>query len=224
MFLDVEGLLLRKQKQWGTGSLLRFFREIYLREIDKQWMDHLQTMDHLRDGIGLRGYGQRDPKLEFKKEGFDMFKAMMANVSSSVAKKLFHVQFQSSADVDRMQEAEREQARAVQQTMRAVHPSVTPDVPVGDLSPEEFEAGLRELGIDPEQISAVRTRKPKAKDRAEDDSAAPAEASSASAEQGVEGVESVRKAAPKLGRNDPCWCGSGKKFKKCHGATEAEAE
>ena len=72
MFLDVEGLLLRKQKQWGTGSLLRFFREIYLREIDKQWMDHLQTMDHLRDGIGLRGYGQRDPKKEYKREGFDL--------------------------------------------------------------------------------------------------------------------------------------------------------
>ena len=84
MFLDVEGLLLRKQKQWGIGSMLRFFREIYLREIDKQWMDHLQTMDHLRDGIGLRGYGQRDPKKEYKREGYDLFMAMMRSMKSEL--------------------------------------------------------------------------------------------------------------------------------------------
>jgi preprotein translocase subunit SecA len=52
-------------------------RGLLLEEIDRAWIDHLTNMDHLRDGIGLRGYGQRDPKLEFKKEGFDMFKAMM---------------------------------------------------------------------------------------------------------------------------------------------------
>lgn len=225
LYVEAEKIVHAYEARIGIEQLTRVHRSLMLEDIDRSWIDHLTNMDHLRDGIGLRGYGQRDPKLEFKKEGFDMFKAMMANVSSSVAKKLFHVQFQSSADVDRMQEAEREQARAVQQTMRAVHPSVSPDVPVGDLSPEEFEAGLRELGIDPEQINAVRTRKPKAKDRSEDSSAAPVEASSASAEgQDAEGIESVRKAAPKLGRNDPCWCGSGKKFKKCHGATEAEAE
>ncbi|MBW2718156.1 MAG: hypothetical protein JRD94_06265 [Deltaproteobacteria bacterium] len=52
----------RKEREFGTENFLRLFRDLYLQEIDKQWMDHLQGMDHLRDGIGLRGYGQRDPK------------------------------------------------------------------------------------------------------------------------------------------------------------------
>ena len=117
---------------------------------------------------------------------------------------------------------------ALERSMRAVHPAAQAELPAGDLSPEEFEQGLRELGIDPEQISAVRSRKPKAKDRSEgaeaseqsSESSAPSEASEASAE----GVEGVRKAQPKIGRNDPCFCGSGKKYKKCHGASESATE
>jgi preprotein translocase subunit SecA len=176
----------------------------------------------------LRGYGQRDPKLEFKKEGFDMFKAMMSNVSANVAKKLFHLQVQSAADVDRLEAAEREQHVALERSMRATHPAAQQDLPAGDLSPEEFERGLRELGIDPEQISAVRSRKPKSKDRAEssdasDSSAAPTSEASSETDSS-EGVEGVRKAQPKIGRNDPCFCGSGKKYKKCHGASEAAAD
>ncbi len=228
LYVEAEKIVHEYEKKIGLEQLTRVYRSLTLEDIDRSWIDHLTNMDHLRDGIGLRGYGQRDPKLEFKKEGFDMFKAMMSSVSDNVAKKLFHLEFQSSADVDRLEAAEREQHMALERSMRAVHPAAQAELPAGDLSPEEFEQGLRELGIDPEQISAVRSRKPKAKDRSEgaeaseqtSESSAPSEASEASAE----GVEGVRKAQPKIGRNDPCFCGSGKKYKKCHGASESATE
>lgn len=160
-----------------------------------------------------------------------MFKAMMSNVSANVAKKLFHLEFQSSADIDRLEAQEREQHAALERSMRAVHPAAQSDIPEGDLSPEEFEQGLRELGIDPEQISAVRTRKPKAKDKGDAASASSAssdrsEPSPSASEEGASaaGIESVRSTQPKIGRNDPCFCGSGKKYKKCHGASEASAD
>ncbi len=81
-----------KEKEMGTELLLRVFRHFYLEEIDRQWVDHLTNMEHLRDGIGLRGYGQRDPKQEYKKEGYDVFVTMMAATSSNVCSKLFKVQ------------------------------------------------------------------------------------------------------------------------------------
>ncbi len=238
LYNHAEKIVLAYEDKIGLDQLTRVFRSLMLEDIDKSWIDHLTNMDHLRDGIGLRGYGQRDPKLEFKKEGFDMFKAMMSNVSANVAKKLFHLEFQSSADIDRLEAQEREQHAALERSMRAVHPAAQSDLPEGDLTNEEFEQGLRELGIDPEQISAVRTRKPKAKDKGDGASAASGTSASSSADSteserspsaseesaSAEGLESVRRAQPKIGRNDPCFCGSGKKYKKCHGASEASAD
>ncbi|MFO0563544.1 MAG: preprotein translocase subunit SecA [Polyangiales bacterium] len=226
LYVQAEKIVHAYEEKIGLEQLTRVHRSLMLEDIDRSWIDHLTNMDHLRDGIGLRGYGQRDPKLEFKKEGFDMFKAMMSNVSANVAKKLFHLQVQSAADVDRLEAAEREQHMALERSMRATHPAAQQDLPAGDLSPEEFEQGLRELGIDPEQISAVRSRKPKSKDRADgaDASESSAAPTSEASSDDAEGVESVRKAQPKIGRNDPCFCGSGKKYKKCHGASEAAAD
>jgi preprotein translocase subunit SecA len=164
-----------------------------------------------------------------------MFTAMMSNVSANVAKKLFHLEFQSSADVDRLEQDERARQAALAGSMQAMHPAAQAELPEGDLSPEEFAQGLRELGIDPEQISAVRTRKPKSRDDGDGaaggvsvseraPSAAPS-ASDADAAADAEGIEGVRKGgSPKIGRNDPCFCGSGKKYKKCHGASEASAD
>jgi preprotein translocase subunit SecA len=69
-----------------------------LEELDKSWVDHLTDMDHLRDGIGLRGYGQKDPKQEYKKEGFNLFVTMVARVQSNVATKVFHLKVRREED------------------------------------------------------------------------------------------------------------------------------
>ena len=81
-----------RRRRSGTELLLRVFRHFYLEEIDRQWVEHLTNMEHLRDGIGLRGYGQRDPKQEYKKEGYDVFVTMMASTCSNVCSKLFKAQ------------------------------------------------------------------------------------------------------------------------------------
>src|SRR5690606_20364554 len=92
VYLEAETLFEQKEKEFGLENYLRVFRHFYLEEIDRQWVDHLSSMEHLRDGIHLRGYGQRDPKQEYKKEGFNFFLNMVARVSSNVLTKLFEVQ------------------------------------------------------------------------------------------------------------------------------------
>lgn len=126
---------------------------IYLGAIDQLWKDHLLNMDHLKEGVGLRGYGQKDPLVEYKKEGFTLFKLMDATVKSDVITKLFRVEITREEQVEQMQPKEQE--------MNFFH---------GD----EAAQGVREP-----------TKR--------DDS--------------------------KVGRNDPCPCGSGQKFKRCHGKT-----
>ncbi len=87
-----EGAFEKREEAMGFDILLQVFRHIYLQELDRTWVDHLTDMDHLRDGIGLRGYGQKDPKQEYKKEGYNMFVTMMARVSSNVVTKVMKAQ------------------------------------------------------------------------------------------------------------------------------------
>ncbi len=104
VFTEAEALFEQREKEFGVENYLRVFRHFYLEEIDKQWVDHLSSMEHLRDGIHLRGYGQRDPKQEYKKEGFNLFLNMVARVSSNVLTKLFEVQAEKD-EIEAMEEA-----------------------------------------------------------------------------------------------------------------------
>jgi preprotein translocase subunit SecA len=167
-----------KEKEMGTELLLRVFRHFYLEDIDQAWVEHLTNMEHLRDGIGLRGYGQRDPKQEYKKEGYDIFVSMMAAVSSNVATKLFKAQVRKDADAERMERADLERHAEEQRSMQLRHGS-------------EVEA---DEGAQAERAPA-RRREPR-----------------------LMVPQPARREGPKIGRNDPCPCGSGQKFKKCHGA------
>jgi preprotein translocase subunit SecA len=186
LYLEAEKKLEEKEKEMGTELLLRVFRHFYLEEIDRQWVEHLTNMEHLRDGIGLRGYGQRDPKQEYKKEGYDVFVTMMASTSSSVCSKLFKVQVRKETDIERMEREDAEKHAAQQRAMQARH------------------------GAEPAE--------------GEDDGAA-APRPSGRPQQPRVTVQPVRRDGPKIGRNDPCPCGSGQKFKKCHGAAlEDESE
>jgi preprotein translocase subunit SecA len=92
IFDEVEKRYLEREKEVGLETMLTIFRQIYLEELDRAWVDHLTDMEHLRDGIGLRGYGQKDPKQEYKKEGFNIFVQMVARVSNTVMQKLMHVE------------------------------------------------------------------------------------------------------------------------------------
>ncbi|HWO12224.1 MAG TPA: preprotein translocase subunit SecA, partial [Polyangiaceae bacterium] len=162
-----------REKRYGVANMMRFFRHFFLQEIDKEWVDHLTNMEHLRDGIGLRGYGQRDPKNEYKKEGYDLFLNMMANVSSSVLTKLMEFKPDGSRAIETLEAEAEERHQAELEAAIARHP--------GD---EEVAPAAPSL----EQARGQAAERPAAR------------------------------AAPKIGRNDPCPCGSGKKFKQCHGS------
>jgi preprotein translocase subunit SecA len=111
---------LKKEKHIGLELVLRIFRHLYLEELDKQWVDHLTDMDHLRDGIGLRGYGQKDPKQEYKKEGYNMFVTLLARVSSNVVTKLMSAQVRRAEDEEALEAADmrRHQAELARATAR----------------------------------------------------------------------------------------------------------
>ena len=163
-----------REKEMGTELLLRVFRHFYLEDIDKQWVEHLTNMEHLRDGIGLRGYGQRDPKQEYKKEGFDIFVNMMAATTSNVVTKLMRVRLQKETDIERLEREDYERHQRQAQAMQLRHG--------GEIAEGDGEA------------AAPPPPRPQAR------------------------VAPVKRETPKISRNDLCPCGSGEKFKKCHGA------
>ncbi len=178
-----EKLYFEKEKDLGVDIAMRVFRHIYLEAIDQAWQDHLSNMEHLRDGIGLRGYGQKDPKNEYKKEGYDLFLNMMAKVSGTVLMRFFEVEVQRQEDIEALEQVAAEEHQQLLEQAVARHPG-TQGAP-----PEDVLGQMRE---------AAASMPP------------PARASAP--------------AAPKIGRNDPCPCGSGKKFKKCHGAALEDEE
>jgi preprotein translocase subunit SecA len=149
-----------------------------LEEIDHAWVEHLTNMEHLRDGIGLRGYGQRDPKQEYKKEGYDIFVNMMASTSSNLSTKLFKAQVKKDSDAERMEREDLEKHSREQQAMQMRHGSE-----VESADPAASAPPRRPLPPQPRAMA-----------------------------------QPARREGPKIGRNDPCPCGSGSKFKKCHGA------
>ena len=145
----------RKEKELGP-ELMRFLEKNFmLQVIDHHWKDHLLAMDHLRDGIGLRGYGQKDPLIEYKREGYDLFAGMMERIKSDTIERLFLVQ-------------------AVREGERSAPPPPVISRPQPKLTLNRGE----------EPVS----------------------------------TQTAHRSDDKVGRNDPCPCGSGKKYKKCHGA------
>jgi preprotein translocase subunit SecA len=198
LYGDAAGVLERKEREFGTENFLRLFRDLYLQEIDKQWMDHLQSMDHLRDGIGLRGYGQRDPKKEYQREGFDMYLEMVQSVKSSVTLGMFTVERAREEDLQRLEEQRRQATEKRQQAIRATHEDES-----------QAAAGRQAQGGLSRQARRAAARRGRRAGGAV--AGAPPPADQAAAQQAT-----VKRERPKLGRNDPCYCGSGKKYKNCH--------
>jgi preprotein translocase subunit SecA len=190
-------------------------RRIILDVVDSQWKDHLLSLDHLKEGIGLRGYGQKDPLVEFKKEAFVLFEDMMARIDNETIRYLFHIQVQQAErPPDEMQlrpEAQQPELQA-QRVPAVAQPHVGPRAAVanaatraGEPAPVLAGAGAGRPQRLPEVARQLERRQQRQQDLQYQAGGAPAEA-----------PKPVR-AGAKVGRNDPCPCGSGKKYKKCHG-------
>jgi preprotein translocase subunit SecA len=142
-----------RERAFTEPVMRQIERVVMLQTLDSLWKDHLLAMDHLKEGIGLRGYAQKNPLYEYQKEGFSMFEAMMRVMQEDVVEKAFSVQLRREEDVAQMQQPRRPQ-------------------PV-----------MMSHGAENQAAVAIP----------------------------------VKRDAEKVGRNDPCPCGSGKKYKRCHG-------
>ena len=188
-----------KEQLVGRDVLQRVERDIMLQIVDAQWKDHLYSLDHLKDGIGLRGYGQRDPLVEYKKESFAMFVAMKERVDEEIVRYLWWL---------RPILSEGDGGEAVVPVPRRPAPARTParsQVTMNDPAANPISAFATSRQPEPAFAGASKTAAAAA--------AAPARVGGDDAE-----VKTVRRDMPKVGRNDLCPCGSGKKYKKCHGA------
>lgn len=163
----------QKEKQVGQDLMRQVEKLVMLNTIDKLWIDHLDAIDDLREGIGLRGYGQRDPLVEYKAEAFNMFERLIQTIDFEVARRIFRVQVMEQPRPQPQPEAEEVKPEAPAPAAAAA--------PTGDFAKAFASAGSRTSEV---------TR------------------------SGSSDGEITHKT--KIGRNDPCFCGSGKKWKKCH--------
>jgi preprotein translocase subunit SecA len=175
------------------ASFSGFERSMMLSTLDQQWREHLAALDHLRQGIHLRGYAQKQPKQEYKREAFELFGALIDSVRAEVVRILMNVRIQSAEEIERTEEQiEREAERRIERA-QAQHADFTgaavpdedldqPDAPV----PAQGAALASALGASPTPPAA-------------------------------DAPQPFRRFNEKVGRNDPCPCGSGKKYKQCHG-------
>ena len=194
-----------KERILGADTMRYHERMVMLTVIDGLWKDHLLAMDHLKEGIGLRGYAQQDPLVAYKRESFDMFEAMMLKFQEDTVRFLFRMQIIGP---------DGQPVNVTPQPRRAV--PAAPPVASADRRPVQgavLEAAPREIPI--------ATRAPQSTiDQLEKEYARKKqrELQAASMAGGSNGGQtSQRRAGEKVGRNDPCPCGSGKKYKKCHG-------
>jgi preprotein translocase subunit SecA len=195
-----------------TPQLMRWLeRRIILDVVDSQWKDHLLSLDHLKEGIGLRGYGQKDPLVEFKKEAFVLFEDMMARIDNETIRYLYHIQMQQAErHPSEMQTApEAQGAVSPQQPPRAAQPPQPPRT-IGPRAAMASAAARAESSA-PAQLPAFAREMERKQERQQKDlqyQTGPGQAE----------APKPARAGAKVGRNDPCPCGSGKKYKKCHGA------
>ena len=168
-----------KKKEGTIGSELmrNVEKQVMLRQLDQHWKEHLAGMDHLRQGIGLRSYAQKNPKQEYKREAFEMFGAMLDQIKHDTISILSRIRIQTEQELD--DTAER---RRVAEAMRYQHAEAS--ALAGAQAPAQPPAGAPQGAAPPPQAEPVATF--------------------------------VREGR-KVGRNEPCPCGSGKKFKQCHG-------
>ncbi len=191
-----------KEKILGAATMRYHERMVMLSVIDGLWKDHLLSMDHLKEGINLRGYAQKDPLVEYKRESFELFEAMMLKFQEDTARFLFRMQI-LGPDGQPVTEAVRPRGPVPQAPPVA---SAARPVGAGDGAPREIAIPARAPSTTIDQIEKEFHRK---KER---------ELAAASRQGGGDSsLPTQRRTGEKVGRNDPCPCGSGKKYKKCHG-------
>jgi preprotein translocase subunit SecA len=176
----------KKFEPLGDENTIRVESFVFLQIVDRAWKNHLLGMDHLRDSVSLRGYGQRDPLQEYKREAFRLFDTMMSRIYEETTQALLHMDTPQLVSEDSFVAEEPDEDSFQFRHPSAQHQAAAPQ----PARPSGNDDGMIYHGA-----------------RLQDEIERPAQAP-------------VKRTDPKVGRNDPCPCGSGKKYKKCHGAIE----
>jgi len=180
LLMDAARSAYERKEQEVTPEILRVVEQRYLLLpiIDRMWVDHLYIMDHLKTGIGLRGYGQIDPRVEYEKEAYAIFEDLKNSIADEAVKGVFRVVIEQGPPPEEMQ----------QPVAVPAGPPAFEQIPSGQLFPQAAPPPLQ-------RARNVHTNR-----------------------DGEEAAKPMHRDQPKVGRNELCPCGSGKKFKKCHGA------
>jgi preprotein translocase subunit SecA len=181
---------------------------IMLSVIDQQWKDHLLSMDHLKEGIGLRGYGQHDPLVEYKKESFEMFEAMMQRFQEDTVRYLYLMQILERPPDPGAAGRPPDGSPPSGPSEQGQGQGPGPGVPAQHGGDGNGRRPPRLVSTSADELEEAFMRRK----RRELEQARMAGAGD------TQQVQQVVRGQEKVGRNDPCPCGSGKKFKKCHGA------
>jgi preprotein translocase subunit SecA len=205
---EFEDDLKEKAEEVGQENLNLFIRFEYLRNIDTRWQDHLESLEALREAVYLRAYGQKNPLLEYKLEGFQIFDSMLAEIRQAIARKIFQVRIRAVQPQERRRRDMGDARHALMGQFGAARMTGGAGVPGA-----AGAAGRRGAGAQPARPGAPGPASPTSVLSRQS-------ARTASAGERPEarpGQAQVKRNVPKVGRNDPCPCGSGKKYKYCHG-------
>jgi preprotein translocase subunit SecA len=173
-----------REEKIGSELMRTVEKQVMLRQLDLHWKEHLAAMDHLRQGIGLRSYAQKNPKQEYKREAFEMFGAMLEQVKHDTISILSRIRIQGEEDLD--DEEERKRAAAAMRFQHAQASALSNQAPEGQQAAQAQGQQARPMSGSPAPATAPRP-------------------------------ETFKRDGRKVGRNEPCPCGSGKKYKQCHG-------
>ena len=171
--------MLEKEQRIGEDGMRHVEKSLMLRILDEQWKEHLASMDYLRQGIGLRGYAQKNPKQEYKREAYAMFTELLDEVKYTVSTAIARLRIPTEEEMRELEEKQRALAEEQRQNMNFIH---------------EESAGHGDEETESQQAAAA-----------------------AAARQGNRQQQTVVRQGKKVGRNDACPCGSGKKYKQCPG-------
>jgi preprotein translocase subunit SecA len=197
---ELEEDLSEKIAEVGQENLNLFIRFEYLRNIDTRWQDHLESLEALREAVYLRAYGQKNPLLEYKLEGFQIFDSMLAEIRQAIARKIFQVRIRAVEPTERRRRDFGDARHALMGQFGAAGfgggADAAPAGPAGAGAPHPAGRGAQTSVLNRQTArSAAAGERPEARPR----------------------QAQVQRSVPKVGRNDPCPCGSGKKYKYCHG-------
>jgi preprotein translocase subunit SecA len=194
---EIEAAYQRKVEQVGPPVMRHLEKAVMLQELDRHWREHLAAMDYLRQGIHLRAYAQKNPKQEYKREAFELFSALLERIKHGTITLLSRLQVRTEAEIEAQErEHERQLARQLQMQHAAPPSAISADAaPPSEAEPEALASGPSRGAAGPMAPGPPAVREP---------------------------IAPVVRATRKVGRNEPCPCGSGKKYKHCHGALATE--